>query len=159
VFETAFGVTSLDGFNCTLQRPSTISSSTSAVSSGYMGLINHFADTTEILSIIVPDVSDIETANSPETNTTGSLGEQAGECESEWGNKPTFMLVDFWNVGPAIDTADNLNGIIAEGRTSVSSAVLTAGSSAAPKSLGNGSWNRVVSVALGVVAVGNFIWL
>lgn len=158
VFETTFGVTSLSGFNCTLQRPTTLDSSTSAISSGYMGLINHFADTAEAFGISIPDVSDIATTNSPDTNTTGALGANGAECESEWGTKPTFMLVDFWNVGPSIKTADNLNGITATGRTSVSTAELTASSSAGV-TFASGSVIRMSALAIAVIAVGNFVWL
>jgi hypothetical protein len=155
-FETTFGVTSLSGFNCTLQRPTTLSSSASAISAGYMGLINHFADTAEAFGISIPDVSDIDTTNSPDTNTTGTLGTNGAECESEWGTKPTFMLVDFWNVGPSIETADNLNGIIATGRTSVSTAELTQGSGASSVV---GDVPRMAVVAMGVVAVAYFVWM
>ncbi|RDW65549.1 hypothetical protein BP5796_10241 [Coleophoma crateriformis] len=160
VFETAYGVSSLSGFNCTLDRPSTVSSATSGISSGYMGLINHFADTAEALGITIPDVNDIATTNSPETNVTGSLGTHGALCDSEWGEKPTFILVDFWNVGPAITAADNLNGITATGRTSVSTNVLSSSSSSSKAAAGlylNG--RTVAAVALAVVALGNFVWL
>jgi hypothetical protein len=158
VFETAYGVTSLDGFNCTLDRPSSVSSSAAAISSGYMGLLNHFADTAEAFGITIPAVSEITTTNSPSTNTTGALGTHGELCYDEWAIKPTFILVDFWNVGPSIDTADILNGISGQttGRTSVSTAQLTASSSDARKRTTN--W-RGLAVALGAVAVGNFIWL
>ena len=156
VFETTFGVTSLSGFNCTLQRPSTLDSSTSAISSGYMGLINHFADTTEAFGISIPDVTDIGTTNSPSTNTTGALGRNGAECESEWGSKPTFMLVDFWNVGPSIETADDLNGITATGRTSVSTAELTQASGA---NSAVGDVPRLAMIAMALVAIGNFVWM
>jgi hypothetical protein len=158
VFETAFGVSSLSEFNCTLNRPSTLSSATSAISSGYMGLLNHFADTNEVFGISIPDVTDIQTTNSASTNTTGTLGTQGAECESEWGTKPTFILVDFWNVGPAIETADNLNGITATGRTSVSTAEPTASSSSGARRDAR-SWCAMAGVAMGVVALGNFVWL
>ncbi|KAE8442907.1 hypothetical protein EG329_002579 [Mollisiaceae sp. DMI_Dod_QoI] len=158
VFETAFGVSSLSGFNCTLNRPSTLSSASSAISSGYMGLLNHFADTAEAFGITIPDVTDIKLTNSPSTNTTGSLGTQGAQCESEWGVKPTFMLVDFWNVGPSIETADNLNGITGTGRTIVSTAELTSSSSAGVRRDAKG-WCGIVAMAMGVVAVGNFVWL
>jgi hypothetical protein len=160
VFETAFGVSSLNGFNCTLNRPSSLSSASSALSSGYMGLLNHFADTVEVLGISVPDVTDIATTNSASTTTTGALGAHGAECNSEWGRKPTFILVDFWNVGPAIDTADLLNGITGTGRTIVSTADLTAGSSSSEGSrrdAGRG-W-AMAGVALGAIAIGNFVWL
>ena len=158
VFETTFGVTSLSGFNCTLQRPTTLASSTSAISSGFIGLINHFADTAEALGISIPDVTDIATTNSPNTNTTGALGTNGVQCQSEWGSKPTFMLVDFWNVGPSIQTADNLNGITATGRTSVSTAELTAGSGAG-LTIPSMSMSRLSALAIAVIAVGNFVWL
>ena len=158
VFETAFGVSSLSGFNSTLNRPTSLSSASSAISSGYMGLINHFADTTEILGISIPDVTDIETTNSASTSTTGALGAQGAECDSEWGTKPTFILVDFWNVGPAIETADNLNGITATGRTNVTTAELTASSSFGVK-MDAGGWCAMAGIAMGVVALGNFVWL
>jgi hypothetical protein len=159
IFETAYGVSSLGGFNCTLDRPSTVSSSASGISSGYMGLLNHFADTAEAFGITIPAVSEIATTNSASTNTTGALGTHGELCNSEWGVKPTFILVDFWNVGPSIDTADLLNGISGQttGRTSVSTAVLTASSSGAHRRESK-SWAGLV-VALGVVAVGNFMWL
>jgi hypothetical protein len=159
VFETTFGVTSLDGFNCTLQRPSTLSSSTAAISSGYLGLINHFADTSEAFSITIPDVTDIATTNSPSTNETGALGANGVECQSEWGEKPTFILVDFWNVGPSIETADNLNGITATGRTSVSTAQLTAGSSSDGARTSSFGAIRVAGCVMAAIALGNFVWL
>jgi hypothetical protein len=124
VFETTFDTLSLSGFNCSLQRPSTLSSSKSAISSGYMGLVNHFADTLVSFGITIPDVENITMTNSPSTHTTGALGLTAQQCGDEWGGQPTFILVDFWNVGPSIETADNINGILATGRASVSTDVL-----------------------------------
>jgi hypothetical protein len=160
MFETAYGVSSLSGFNCTLDRPSTVSSAEVGIESGYMGLLNHFADTDEAFSITIPDISDIETTNSPATNTTGALGTHGELCNSEWGTKPTFILVDFWNVGPSIDTADILNGISGQtsGRTNVSTAELSASSSAAGRREAK-SWADIVVVAMAVVAMGNFLVL
>jgi hypothetical protein len=158
VFETAFGVSSLSGFNCTLSRPTSLSSSSSAISSGYMGLLNHFADTVEVFGISVPDVTDIATTNSASTSTTGALGAHGTECKSEWGTKPTFMLVDFWNVGPAIKTADLLNGITATGRTSVTTAELTASSSFGVKGDPRSSC-AIAGTAMAVLAIVNFVCL
>merc|ERR1719262_1776377 len=44
MFENPYDVTSPDGFNCTVDRPTSLSSGTgaSAISSGYMSLMNHF---------------------------------------------------------------------------------------------------------------------
>jgi hypothetical protein len=158
MFETAYGVTSLSGFNCTLDRPTTLSSSTSAISSGYMGLLNHFADTDAGFGITIPAVSLIKTTNSASTNTTGALGTHGKLCNSEWNSKPTFILVDFWNVGPSVSTADLLNGITATGRTSVSTAELSASSSIATRREGK-SWFVMAGLAMGVVATCNFLLL
>ncbi|KAG4027167.1 hypothetical protein MFRU_032g00330 [Monilinia fructicola] len=175
VFETYFGVLSLDAFNCTLQRPTSVDSASAAVSSNYMGLVNHFADSAQSFGIIVPDVGNITTTNSPDTTTEGALGTQAEQCKKEWGVKPTFILVDFFNVGPSIETADSLNGILGAttGRTNVSTSVLTessssdsssgsssgsgSGSSSGAGALGLGLWNNWewMWIMMGVVAVGN----
>jgi hypothetical protein len=157
VFETAFGVTSLDGFNCTLSRPSSLDSASSAMSSGYMGLINHFKDTDVGLGITVPDVANLTITNSPETNTTGALGLNGQNCASEWGTKPTFILVDFWNVGPSVETADMLNGIVATGRTSVSTNELDSSSSDGVR--GFASSGKMAGIAMGLLALVNFACL
>lgn len=157
VFETAFTVTSLSGFNCTLDRPSTVSSAATAISSGFMPLMNHFADTAEILGITVPDIDDILTTNSANTTTTGMLGLSAKQCESEWGIKPTFYLVDFFNEGPAIDTADVMNGITPTGRTAVP-AVTTAATSGAVGFSAGRDWTTMIA-ALAGIAVVNVLWL
>ena len=177
IFETTFDVISLSGFNCSLQRPSTLSSSKSAISSGYVGLVNHFADTLVGFGITIPDVDNITITNSPSTNTPGALGLNAQQCESEWGGKPTFILVDFWNVGPSIETADNINGILATGRTIVSTDVLNssnpnasaiASPSPSPSAGSNSnakgeastvscSWTMVTTVV--ILILGNFVWL
>ncbi|KAI1505528.1 PLC-like phosphodiesterase [Biscogniauxia marginata] len=111
VFETAYEVTSLSGFNCTLDRPTSQTSASGAISAGLLPLMNHFAYNQLAASILIPDVSNIATTNSPSTSTTGALGLHAQNCNSEWGTKPTFVLVDFFNEGPAIDTADSMNGV------------------------------------------------
>ncbi|KAI6709169.1 hypothetical protein JHW43_008306 [Diplocarpon mali] len=158
VFENPYDVTNPSGFNCTVDRPTSLSTGTgsAAVSSGYMSLMNHFAYA-NALGISVPAISLIENTNNPSANGSGTLGTHSEQCTSEWGGKPTFILVDFFNVGPAITAADNLNGIIASGRTSVSTAQLTAGSSAASMQVAR-SWTGMAAMAMGVVAVGNFLW-
>lgn len=111
VFETDYEITSLSGFNCTLDRPSTQASASAALSAGLLPLMNHFAYKDLGSSIMIPDVDDVATTNSPSTSTMGALGLHAQTCSSEWGFKPTFVLVDFFSEGPAIQTADVLNGI------------------------------------------------
>jgi len=87
------------------------------------------------------------------------LGTQGSQCASEYGQKPVFMLVDFWNVGPSISTADILNGVTdAVGRTAVSLAELTADSSNTGVRVGGSQWG-IAAVAIFAVAIGNFVWL
>ncbi|KAK6209534.1 hypothetical protein QIS74_11118 [Colletotrichum tabaci] len=132
VFETEYEVTSAAGFNCTVDRPSTYSSATAAVSANMLPLMNHFQYQILAADILIPDVSDIETTNSASTTTAGALGLHARTCKAEWGVKPVFVLVDFFDKGPAIDTADSLNGLSESdisGRSSSNSA--TARSSSA----------------------------
>ncbi|KAI1191107.1 PLC-like phosphodiesterase [Nemania serpens] len=111
VFETAFEITSLSGFNCTLDRPSSQASAAAALSAGLLPLMNHFADKDLGSSILIPDIDDIVTTNSPSTATLGALGLHAQTCRSQWGFKPTFVLVDFFSEGPSIKTADVMNDI------------------------------------------------
>jgi hypothetical protein len=112
VFETAYAVTSLSGFNCTLDRPSSSSLQfSSALSAGLLPLMNHFAYSDLGASIMIPDVSDVATTNSASTSSTGALGLHAQTCLAQWGVKPTFVLVDFWSEGEVMETADAMNGV------------------------------------------------
>ncbi|KAK2070121.1 hypothetical protein P8C59_004648 [Phyllachora maydis] len=117
VFENPFSVTSADAFNCTLDRPSSISSATTALSQGMLPLMNHFLDIYISDDIQIPDVSNLVTTNSPgmaEINGSASnwaLGAHADTCKSQWGKKPVYVLVNFYDKGPSITTADNLNGV------------------------------------------------
>lgn len=154
VFETPFEVTSLSGFNCTLDRPSSQSSAGAAISAGLMPLMNHFKYNLLAASIEVPDADNITTTNSPSTSTTGNLGLHAQDCNQQWGIKPTFVLVDFFNEGPAIQTADNLNGITAVGRktvTQTTSAVTTATAGPRRHGLGMGTGALVAFLAAALV--------
>jgi len=129
VFETPFDVNSLSAFNCSLDRPTPsgdVQTASDALGKGMLSLVNHFAYTSLTSDIDIPNVNDIDTTNSPDRNTTGALGTHADMCVREWAGaeaggrqQPTFMLVDFYDKGPSMDTADRLNGIEgrAEGRT------------------------------------------
>lgn len=161
VFETAFSVTSLSGFNCTLDRPSSLTSSgaSAAVKSGYLPLQNHFVDTVEAFSVQIPDISNISTTNSPSLNTTGSVGTEASKCLQEWGVKPVFILVDFWNVANPLQAVDVLNGVSnsVTGRTSISQSILTAATNAAGR-LWEGwtAWKVAGMVLVGVAGMNVF---
>lgn len=127
VFENPYDVTSATNFSCTPDRPSTLGGSvTEAESSNMMFLMNHFLDSSEAFGIETPDVDAASSTNSPDTTVQGSLGAAAQECSSTYGKAPNFLLVDWFNVGPAIQTVDSLNGVTdASGRTNVSSAILS----------------------------------
>lgn len=94
-----------------------------------MSLMNHFLYENQAFGIQSPNETYIETTNAA-SGGIGNLGTAAATCASAYGKAPTFMLVDFFNVGPAIDVADTLNGISPTGRTSVSADVLSESSAA-----------------------------
>lgn len=131
VFETPYDVRSLSNFTCTLDRPSSAGTAASGLAAGMLPLMNHFAYTEITSSITVPNAGDIDTTNAPSTVTTGALGAHANSCNAAWGTKPVFVLVDFYDKGPAVDTADRLNGIVPTGRKSSAGGSATSGSGSA----------------------------
>ncbi|KAL8297239.1 hypothetical protein RB597_006356 [Gaeumannomyces tritici] len=138
VFETEFLVTTATGFNCSLSRPGSAGTAASAISRNMMPLMNHFKYASLSSSIQIPAVSDIDTTNSPDTAKAGALGLHAATCRKEWGIRPTFVLVDFFDKGPAVDTADAMNSITPTGRKAASAA-----GGANGKSEGNQSKTRL----------------
>ena len=129
VFETPFDVTDVSGFNCTVDRPSRANPASSAISNGYMSLVNHFKYQNLIGDIEVPDVDMIGTVNSAATTTAGNLGKHLQDCKSEWNKQPTFFLVDFWDKGDPVAAMDGMNGVSdATGRTTVTGSDKSAGS-------------------------------
>ncbi|KAF3770117.1 hypothetical protein M406DRAFT_16676, partial [Cryphonectria parasitica EP155] len=116
VFETAYENTQYTEFNCSLDRPSTLSSASSAISAGYLPLMNHFLYISITASAMLPNVGAISVTNSDNTTLAGGLAYEAYSCADEWGTPPVFALVDFYSEGPAVDTADLINGITPTGR-------------------------------------------
>ncbi|KAI0382971.1 PLC-like phosphodiesterase [Hypomontagnella monticulosa] len=156
VFETPFEVTELSGFNCTLDRPSSQNSASAAIQAGMLPLMNHFKYDLLAASIMVPDEGNISTTNSPSTTTEGNLGLHAQTCLQQWGIKPSFVLVDFFSEGPAVQAADNLNGIKAVGRTTTGQRVTTVATATAGlkhRGLGMGAGALVAFVAAALVLV------
>lgn len=153
VFETEYEITSFTNFNCSLDRPTSLSDAATAISSGYLPLMNHFLYKSITSSAMLPNVDAIATTNSDNTTMPGALAFEAYQCNSEWGTAPVFALVDFYSVGPAVDTADMLNGITATGRTDSADSTT---SGAASRTTGRMS---DAVVALGVVALACVIML
>lgn len=145
VFETSYENSELSDFSCTPNRPSGLSSGSTG---GRMALINHFLYLNQAFGIQSPNVGNITTTNAP-GNSTGMLGMQLGQCSREYGTQPTFVLVDFFNVGPAIESVDSVNGVTNPvGRASVSKDVLTESEeSAAGVNAAFGYWSVGLIVA------------
>lgn len=84
-----------------------------------MPLMNHFLDQQQIFDIETPNSGAAPTTNG--MNGTGNLRDAAAGCAAEYKKAPNFVLVDFFNVGPAISTVDKLNGVASPvGRAAVS---------------------------------------
>ncbi|KAL8927450.1 MAG: hypothetical protein Q9208_002255 [Pyrenodesmia sp. 3 TL-2023] len=118
IFENPFSVLSLSNFSCTPERPAIVQGQTSAaVQSGRLPLMNHFLNIDRDFGIQVPNVGNISITNAV-SGSMGNLGDAAATCSTAYGKAPTFILVDFFDQGPAIDTVDRINGITPVGRTS-----------------------------------------
>lgn len=146
VFENSYENSQLSDFSCTPDRPTGL---TSASTGGRMALLNHFLYLDQAFGIQSPNIGNLTTTNAP-GNGTGMLGQQLGKCTQEYGMQPTFVMVDFFNVGPAIEAVDSANGVTgAVGRKSVSSEVL---SSASDESAAAGLNAALGSWGLGLIA-------
>lgn len=135
IFENNYDNTSPSNYSCTPQRPTAVSGDTAtALSENLLPFMNHFLYQEDLLGIESPNVTYINTTNAV-SGGEGNLGSSAAECASTYGRAPTFILVDFFNVGPAIDTVDKLNDVTDPvGRTAVSEDVLTSSSSSSSSS-------------------------
>lgn len=111
IFENNYDVTAASNFSCQPNRPSTVENNiAAALSSNRLPFMNHFLDSQEALGIEIPDVSAIDTTNGD--SGTGNLKSAATTCKSQYGGRqPTFVLVDFFDRGPAIATVDMLNNV------------------------------------------------
>ena len=161
IFENSFETSSLTNFTCTPDRPSSVTGDTaSAVSSGRMPLMNHFLYDGSLFGIDTPNVGNITTTNAL-SGTTGNLGSSASTCRTAYGKTPVFILVDFFDQGPAIATVDSLNGVTSPvGRTAVPSKGKQSSSGAGRKtSMFKGVVDLVHLVHSGVEpSLGAWIW-
>lgn len=152
IFENDYDNTSPSDFSCEPDRPSSVSSAQQAINQGMMPLMNHFLYAeVSAFDIQYPNETYITTTNSP-NGGAGNLGTAASECSNQYGQAPTFVLVDFFNVGPAIDTVDRLNGVSNPvGRATVSDEVMGSGTSGAVTTvLKTGMlWFTVLAVLVG----------
>ena len=117
IFENQYDVTSAGAFSCDSNRPGT--DTAGALRSGMLPLMNHFLDDNVFGSgIEVPSVENADNTNG-DSGGTGNFGDAANSCVAAYDRAPPFTLVDFANVGPAIDTVDRLNQVSGQttGRT------------------------------------------
>ena len=111
IFENSYNNTRPNDFSCQPDRPSSVAGNIqAALKSGLMPLQNHFLYDLEDLGIEIPSVENINTTNSP-GNPTGNLGFAAEQCKEAYGRPASFLLVDYFNEGPAIEVVDRLNGV------------------------------------------------
>ncbi|KAI7706170.1 hypothetical protein KC353_g12413, partial [Hortaea werneckii] len=132
VFENDYNNVSPTDFSCEASRPARVANNAQqALDQGLMPLMNHFLYAeVAAFGIQYPNTSYIDTTNAP-SGGTGNLGASANRCSSEYGRAPTFIVVDFFNVGPAIETVDSLNGVTDPvGRVTVSEEVMGTSSAA-----------------------------
>lgn len=126
VFENPFEVTSLSDFSCIPDRPSSVKGDASAaVQSGRLPFVNHFKGVEQGFGIISPDLFNITITNAP-SGSVGNLGDAAVECRTLYGKAPTYILVDFFDQGSAIQTVDKLNNITPVGRSNLPATPLQA---------------------------------
>lgn len=162
VWETAYESTSPSNFSCEPDRPSSMKGQTASVSaSNQLPLMNHFlySNDLEIFNIQYPNSSYVSTTNAA-SGGVGNLGSTASKCQKAWGRQPTFILVDFFNRGPAIDTVDKLNNVTSpQGRTSISTSPASSDASTI-----DGVFKGLVQLANSAKSgsnptMGNWVWV
>jgi hypothetical protein len=124
IFENDFENVSPTNYSCNPSRPAAVAGNPStALESGRMFLQNHFLYETQLFGIQSPNETYANVTNA-ETGV-GSLGESIQECTTVYGKPSNFVLVDFFNVGPAIASVDRANGVsAAQGRKNLSTDAL-----------------------------------
>jgi hypothetical protein len=153
IFENNFENINPSNYSCEPNRPTGLGTPKAAAASGRMFMMNHFLYETQIFGIQSPNETFAGTTNSQ--TGYGSLGAAIQNCSSVYSKPPNFVLVDFFNVGPAIASVDAANGVSdATGRKEVSTAALTQASSdgmtRAPGSMAAVIVAVMVAVAFGV---------
>lgn len=158
VFENEYENESPTDYSCTPDRPSNLNTQ-QALASNRLFLMNHFLYSTELFGIQTPNRTYAPTTNARQGE--GSLGESVQECTGVYGKPPTFVLVDFFNVGPAVASVDAANGVGASvtGRKQVSDQLLdeggAGGSENAAGRVRSGSLAALVGAVVVAVVLGS----
>lgn len=119
VFENSFENVDPSNYSCQPDRPTDLQNQPqAAVASNRMFLMNHFLYDQQLFGIETPNATYIQTTNG--ARGLGSLGTRLAACTDFYTKPPTFVLVDFFNAGPAIASVDRANGVqSAVGRANV----------------------------------------
>jgi hypothetical protein len=149
IFENDFNNISPSNYSCTPNRPTNLGTAAAALASGRMFLMNHFLYANQIFNIQSPNETYASVTNAQ--TGFGSLGASVQECTGVYGKPPSFVLVDWFNMGPAIASVDAANEVTgATGRNSVSAQAVTPQNSGG---VGRGQGSLVAVVVAVVVAV------
>tara|TARA_R110002003_G_scaffold97_7_gene7785 strand:- start:3230 stop:4333 length:1104 start_codon:yes stop_codon:yes gene_type:complete len=125
LWENAYDVTTPSQFACMPDRPSNTTSIAETRSSGKLFFLNHLLYWQQAFGIKLPDTRTIAETNS--WDGEGGLGKHVRECADQVGKPPTFVLVDFFNVGPAIRVIDAFNKVRSpKGRINVMETIMDA---------------------------------
>ena len=152
VFENPYNVTSLSDFSCAADRPPAVKGQTTqAVQSGRLPLVNHFLYTIAGLGILTPDTGNITTTNGQ--TGTGSLGGAATACNSAYGRKPAFLLVDFFDQGQTLAVVDGLNGISTTGIADIPASPAAAVQNQSLATSGMARHPGMIMIALTIVTI------
>ncbi|KAF2652526.1 hypothetical protein K491DRAFT_726537 [Lophiostoma macrostomum CBS 122681] len=108
LWENYYQVTSQDNFTCAPDRPAD-QTVLGMHNSGRLFLMNHFLYEQQAFGIQVPAIANISTTNS--FHRKGALSDHLLDCSNDITRQPSFVLVDFFHVGPAITTVDIFNGV------------------------------------------------
>ena len=136
IFENDYENISPSNYSCNPNRPTNLGSPSTAQSSGRMFLQNHFLYSNQLFGIQSPNETYANVTNA-ETGF-GSLGTALQNCTAVYNKPANFVLVDFFNVGPAIASVDRANGVSNPvGRKSVSTQPLRQSTGAGAKERGS----------------------
>lgn len=154
VWENAYDVRDAGQFACKPDRPSNTTTIEQERDSGKLFLMNHMLYWQQAMGIEVPDIRNINDTNS--WDGTGGLGTHLTTCGSQVARQPTFVLVDFFNVGPAIHAVDIFNGVNNPiGRKNVTDQVVQGGAgmqwSSGCEKIDNKAWVALVTILVGIV--------
>lgn len=125
VWENSYAVTAAADFACGPDRPSNTTTISKARDSGKPFLMNHFLYWQQAFGIQTPDRQVLADTNS--WDGPSGLGKHITKCASEYTRQSTFVLVDFFNVGPAIESVDMFNRVVPVGRRNVTTVAIDNG--------------------------------